>query len=74
MMHDCGFAQTVNFPTRNDSILDLFFMNRPTLVQECYSAPGNSDHEIVVVTLEPQAFVQPNRQLQNLPMEQSQFF
>ena len=56
MMHDCGFAQTVNFPTRNDNILDLFFTNRPTLVQECYSAPGISDHEIVMVTLEPQAF------------------
>jgi len=59
MMHDCGFAQTVNFPSRNDSILDLFFTNRPTLVQEFYSAPGISDHETVMVTLEPQAFYNP---------------
>ena len=25
-------------------------------MQECYSAPGISDHEIVLVTLEPEAF------------------
>jgi len=56
MTHDCGFAQTVNFPTRNDNILDLFFTNRPTLVQKCYSDPGISNHEIVMVTLEPQSF------------------
>ena len=29
--------------------LDIcFFANRPALVQECYSAPGVSDHDIVV--------------------------
>jgi len=28
-------------------------------VQECYSAPGITDHEIVAVTLEPQTFYNP---------------
>ena len=51
MMHDCSFAQIVNFPTRNDNILDLLFTNRPTLVQECYSTPGISDHEIIAATV-----------------------
>jgi len=55
MMHDCGFAQTVNFFTRNDNVLNLIFMYRPTFVQQCYSAQGISDHEVVMVTLEPQA-------------------
>ena len=51
MMHDCGFAQIVNFPTRNNNILDLLFTNRPTLVQECYSTPGISDLEIIAATV-----------------------
>ena len=55
MMHDCGFTQIVNFPTRNENILDLFFTNRPTLVQECHSAPTISDHDIVLVAQEPEA-------------------
>ena len=52
MMHDCSFAQIVNFPTRNDNILDLLFTNRPTLVQECYSTPGISDYKIIAATVE----------------------
>ena len=67
MMHDCGFAQIVNFPTRNDNILDLLFTNRPTLVQECYSTPGISDHKIIAATVESEAFFNPtNMQLQSL--------
>ena len=42
-----GFAQMVDFPTRNENILDLFFTNRPSLIQYCYAAPGISDHDIV---------------------------
>ena len=30
-------------------------------MQECYSAPGISDHEIVLVTLEPEAFNNPSK-------------
>jgi len=59
-MHDCGFTQLVNFPTRNDNILDRFFTYRPSLVQECYSDPGVSDHEIVTVKVESEASYNPS--------------
>ena len=52
MMHDCGFAQLVNSPTRNNNILDLFFTNKPSFIQQCYVVPGISDHESVMVTIE----------------------
>ena len=52
MMHECGFAQLVDFPTRNNNILDLFFTNKPSLVQQCYVVPGISDHDTVMITLE----------------------
>ena len=32
-------------------------MNRPTVVQQYYSAPGISDHEIAMVTVKLQHFV-----------------
>ena len=44
---DCSFSQLVKSPTRNQNILDLFFTNRPNLVNHCYIGPGISDHDII---------------------------
>ena len=44
-----GFVQSVDSPTRNQSILDIFCANRPSLVSCCQILPGISDHEAVLV-------------------------
>ena len=44
-----GMQQIVNFSTRNNSTLDLFLSNRPSLINRCTSLPGISDHDIVFV-------------------------
>ena len=35
-------------PTRENSVLDLFCINNPTLVKACNVIPGISDHEIIL--------------------------
>ncbi|XP_063951801.1 uncharacterized protein LOC135153256 [Lytechinus pictus] len=49
MLHNCGLEQIVDFPTRQNSFLDLFLTNRPTLVYKCSPLPGIGDHDIVSV-------------------------
>lgn len=53
-----GFIQSIKDATREQNILDVFFTNRPTLIQSCCSVPGISDHEAVLikslVTITPQ--------------------
>ena len=44
-----SLTQIVDFPTRNNNILDIFITNRPSLLKQCYPQPGISDHEIVYV-------------------------
>ena len=44
-----GFVQSVDSPARNQSILDIFCTNRPSLVSCCQILPGISDHEAVLV-------------------------
>ena len=51
MSADCYFAQLVNFATRDENTLDLFFTNRPMLINNCLQVPGISDHEIVLTSL-----------------------
>ena len=46
-IQECGFSQVINFPTRRNNILDIFFINRPLLIRKCHSLPGISDHEII---------------------------
>ena len=46
-IQECGFSQVINFPTRRNNILDIFFTNRPSLVRKCHPLPGISDHEII---------------------------
>ena len=49
---DYGLSQLVQSPTRNNSILDIFLTNQPSIVESCddIPRPGISDHEIVSVT------------------------
>jgi hypothetical protein len=46
---DLGLIQSVNFPTRDQNLLDVFFTNRPSSINRCEAIPGISDHEIVFV-------------------------
>ena len=48
-LQEYGFIQTVTFPTRGSSTLDIFATNRPSLVKSCKPVPGISDHEAVMV-------------------------
>ena len=38
-------------PTRGSNILDLYFTSHPDFILQCFTAPGLSDHEAVVVDL-----------------------
>ena len=44
-----GFTQTVNSPTRGKNILDVFLTNRISLVTQCSTVGGISDHEAIIV-------------------------
>ena len=48
---DNGLEQLVDFPTRKENTLDLFFTTRPSFKQRCKPLPsiGNSDHDIVLL-------------------------
>ena len=43
-----GLSQIVNFPTRQNNILDIFLTNRPSFIKYCVLLPGISDHEAVL--------------------------
>ena len=47
---DHGFFQTVQTPTRNQNILDIFLTNRASTISSCEVIPGISDHEIVSIS------------------------
>ena len=49
MLHSCELEHMVDFPTRNQNILDLFMTNRPTLINRCEPMPGISDHDMVYI-------------------------
>ena len=44
-----NLQQMIEFPTREDNILDLLLTDTPSLISDSYSAPGLSDHHVVVV-------------------------
>ncbi|XP_072051753.1 uncharacterized protein [Amphiura filiformis] len=51
-----NLEQVVNKPTRNQNILDLFFVNNETLVEKSCVFPGISDHDgipIITMNLSP---------------------
>lgn len=43
-----NLEQFVNSPTRQSNVLDLVFTSTPSLIREPHTAPGMSDHEIVI--------------------------
>ena len=49
IINDHSLTQTVNVPTRQDKILDLFLTNYPSIVNNLETMPpiGESDHNIV---------------------------
>ena len=46
--------QIQNSPTREGHNLDLFFTNAPSLITSCFTAPGVSDHDIIITDTEIQ--------------------
>ena len=46
------FVQFVTFPTRNNSTLDIFATNRPSLVNKCFPISGIRDHDGVYINLD----------------------
>ena len=48
-MNIYGFIQTVDFATRDNNILDVFFTNRPCLIRRCYPIVCISDHEALFI-------------------------
>ena len=43
-----GLSQIVKCPTRDKSTVELFFTNRPSLLNRCEPIPGISDHDTAV--------------------------
>ena len=48
-IQELDLEQVVNFPTRQDNILDLVLTSHPSLVNRCKPLPGISDHDIVLI-------------------------
>ena len=48
-IQELDLEHVVNFPTRQDSILDLVLTSHPSLVNRCKPLPGISDHDIVLI-------------------------
>jgi len=48
-IEDYELTQMVDFPTRRQSILDIFVTNRPSLVTDCKPVPVISDHAAVLI-------------------------
>ena len=46
---DSGITQIVHSPTRENNILDIFLTNCPSLISNCQTLSGISDHEIVFI-------------------------
>ena len=49
LQSDVGLHQIIDRPTREDNILDLFFTNRPSLVNRSTVIPGISDHHAISI-------------------------
>ncbi|XP_063969561.1 uncharacterized protein LOC135157548 [Lytechinus pictus] len=55
---DLCLSQIVDFPTRGQSILDVFLTNRPSLIRKCIPLPGISDHDMVLTVADIRAKIQ----------------
>ena len=49
VVSDIGCQQIIDFLTRHQNILDIFIINRPSLICKSTSLPGLSDHDVVLV-------------------------
>ena len=47
-LQDHGFTQIVDFPTRGHNTLDIYAINRPSLVVSCKPVSGIGDHEAIL--------------------------
>ena len=52
---DLCLSQVVDFPTRDQSVLDVFLTNRPSLIRKCVCLPGISDHDMVLTVADIRA-------------------
>ena len=52
VMQEHRLEQIVNQPTRHQNILDLFFLNHPSVKHTIDILPGLGDHDIVCVDIE----------------------
>ena len=51
LVREGNFTQVVHYPTRMNSVLDIFLLKTPELVKTCNVLPGISDHEAVYLEL-----------------------
>ena len=71
-MLDYNLSQLVDFPTRNN-ILDVFATNQPSLVTECITIPGISNHEAVIVLSNVTARTQSSATTEDIFMTKGKF-
>lgn len=50
-----GLQQVIDFPTREDNILDIITTNRPTLVEQCHPLPRLGDCDVIFMEISAQA-------------------
>ena len=48
IIQDNGLEQIQLKPSRENNTLDLFFTSNPSLIKECNTIPGISDHDMIV--------------------------
>ena len=49
IIQELALEQIVDFPTRQENILDLVLTTHPSLVNKCKPLPGLGDHDIVLI-------------------------
>ena len=58
MLDFVGLTQIVHSTTRENNILDIFLTNCPSLISDCHTFSGISDHEIVFINFYISAKIQ----------------
>jgi hypothetical protein len=48
-LHDQGFSQLVEAPTRGDNTLDIFTTNNRTVINKVQVIPGIGDHDGILI-------------------------
>ena len=57
LSQEAQLEQIVFFPLRGPNMLDLCFTSHPSIVSECYSVPGLSDHDSVIIKFITSLFI-----------------